>query len=103
MFTPWNETCPIKCRSPGMPVIQLWQNPCNPSYSIPLGPAPWNFSSACLVARSGRTGEDSLDLLNRGHVIPLGLYAPYALCYSLCPLRHALYVMHHACHSTREP
>jgi hypothetical protein len=33
----WNETYPTKQLSLAMPVIQLWQNPCNPSYSIPLG------------------------------------------------------------------
>jgi len=54
---------------------------------------PWNSFSACLLAKNDRIGGDRLDLLNRGHVILLGLYAP-------CPLRHALYVMHHACRST---
>ena len=33
---------------------------------------PWNSFSACLLARSDRIGGDRLDLLNRGHVIPLG-------------------------------
>jgi len=66
-------------------------------------PAPWNYLSACLLAKSDRIGGDRLDLLNRGHVIPLGLYAPYALCYALCPLRHALCGMHHACYSTGAP
>ena len=42
MFTPWNEIRPKKCPSPGIPVVQLWQNPCNQSYPIPLGPALWN-------------------------------------------------------------
>ena len=91
--------------------------------------APRNSFSACLrapreihisdsaayftgVAKNDRIAGDRLDLLHRGHVIPLGLSsefripssefgnAPYALCYALCPLRHALYVMHHACRST---
>ena len=35
-------------------------------------PAPWNSCPACLIARNDRTGEDSLNLLNRGDVIPLG-------------------------------
>ena len=85
--------------------------PWNTKY-IPLGPAPWNSFSACLLAKSDRIGRARLDLVNQGHVNPLGLSsefwipssefgnAPYALCYALCPLRHALYVMHHACRST---
>ena len=36
-------------------------------------PAPWNSSSACLLARSDRIGGDRLNLLNRGHAIPLGV------------------------------
>ena len=51
---------------------------------------PWNSSSACLLARSDRIGGDHLDLLNRGHVIPLGLHAPYAMRYAPCPLPSAL-------------
>ncbi len=35
--TPWNEIRPKKCPSPSIPVVQLWQNPCNQSYPIPLG------------------------------------------------------------------
>ena len=35
-------------------------------------PAPWNFCSACLLAKSDHIGGDRLDLLSRGHVIPLG-------------------------------
>ncbi len=37
MFAPWNEIRPKKYPSPGIPVVQLWQNPCNQSYPIPLG------------------------------------------------------------------
>ena len=99
MFTPWNA-CPLV--------------PCNGRRAkhIPLGPAPWNLGFVCLLAKNDRIGGDRLDLLHRGGVIPLGLSsefripssefgnAPYALCYALCPLRHALYVMHHACRST---
>ena len=33
---------------------------------------PWNSFSACLLAKSDRIGGDHLDLLNRGHAIPLG-------------------------------
>jgi len=55
---------------------------------IPLGPAPWIFGSACLLAKSDRIGGYRLDLLNRGHVIPLGLevhhesggFAPWNAC-----------------------
>jgi hypothetical protein len=36
-------------------------------------PAPWNYFSACLLAKSDRIGEDRLDLLHRGGVIPLGV------------------------------
>jgi hypothetical protein len=39
-FTPWNEICPKKYLSPGIPVVPLWQNSCNLSCAIPLGPAP---------------------------------------------------------------
>jgi hypothetical protein len=35
-------------------------------------PAPWNFCSACLLAKSDHIGGDRFDLLSRGHVIPLG-------------------------------
>ena len=35
--------------------------------------ALWNSFSACLLGRSDRIGEDRLDLLSRGHVIPPGL------------------------------
>jgi len=75
VFTPWNETCPIKCRSSGMLVIQLWQNPCNPSYSIPLGPAPWN--EICAVSHPHRgivniPPEGSL--AQQDGTIPLGIH-----------------------------
>ncbi len=36
-------------------------------------PATWNSSSACLLARSDRIGGGRLNLLNRGHAIPLGV------------------------------
>jgi len=36
-FTPWNEICPKKYLSPGIPVVPLWQTICNKSFSIPLG------------------------------------------------------------------
>ncbi len=45
---------------------------------------PWNSSSACLLANSDRIGGDRIDLLNRGHAIPLGLYAPCSMRYA-CP------------------
>ena len=34
---PWNEICPKKYPSPGIPVVQLWQTTCNKNFSIPLG------------------------------------------------------------------
>jgi len=34
---PWNEIRPKKYPSLYIPVVQLWQNSCNPSYLIPLG------------------------------------------------------------------
>jgi hypothetical protein len=46
MFTPWNEIRPKKYPSPAIPVVQLWQNPCNQSYPIPLGPTVWNVCPA---------------------------------------------------------
>ena len=42
------------------------------------GFSPWNSYSACLAARSDCIGEDRLDLLNQGDVIPPGL-APWNL------------------------
>jgi len=90
MLAPWNEIRPKKYPSPGMPVVQLWQNLCNPSYAIPLGFTPCNVYPACLrapreihisdsaayftgVAKSDCIGEDRLNLLNRSDVIPLGI------------------------------
>ena len=35
-FTPWNES-PKKYLSPVIPVVQLWQTPCNLSRAIPMG------------------------------------------------------------------
>ena len=90
MLAPWNEIRPKKYPSPGMPVVQLWQNLCNPSYAIPLGFTPCNVYPACLrapreihisdgaayftgVAKSDRIGEDRLNLLHRGVAILLGV------------------------------
>jgi len=39
-FTPWNEICPKKYPSPGIPVVQLWQSSFNLSCAIPLGLDP---------------------------------------------------------------
>ena len=50
-------------------------------------PAPWSSFSACLLAKNDRIGRDRLDLVNQGHVNPLGLHAPYALRHALCSLR----------------
>jgi len=41
---PWNEICPKKDLSPGIPVVPLWKNSCNLSCAIPLGPAPWSYT-----------------------------------------------------------
>jgi len=54
---------------------------------------PWNPFSACLLAKNDHIGGDRLDFLSRGQVIPLGLHAPYALCYAPCSLRSALCAM----------
>ncbi len=113
MFTPWNAcpACParpVECETYSSGVSQS-----DRTGACPVGsgnPTGVNSSSACLLAKSDRIGGDHLDLLNQGHVNPLGLSsefripssefgnAPYALCYALCPLRHALYGMHHACY-----
>jgi len=37
MPAPWNEICPKKYLSPGIPVVPLWQNSWNVRYAIPLG------------------------------------------------------------------
>jgi len=63
--------------------------PCNACPACPVGQndrTGVSSFSACLLAKNDRIGGDRLDLLNRGHVIPLGLYAPCS--------------MHHACRST---
>ena len=86
MPAPWNESCPGEHLSFGSFAIPLAQNLSHRSHAIPLGFTPWNSFSACLLAKNDRIGGDHLDLLNRGHVIPLGLYAPCS--------------MHHACRST---
>ena len=54
MFTPWNEIRPKKYPSPGIPVVQLWQNPCNQSYPIPLGLTLWNVCPVECEAYSSR-------------------------------------------------
>ena len=81
---PWNESCPGEHLSFGSFAIPLAQNLSHRSHAIPLGFTPWNSSSACLLARSDRIGRARLDLVNQGHVNPLGLCA-------LCALRHALF------------
>ncbi len=45
---------------------------------------PWNSFSVCLLAKSDRIGGNRLDLLNRGHVVPLGLHALYAMRSAIC-------------------
>ena len=59
---------------------------------------PWNSFSACLGARSDRIGRARLDLLNRGHVIPLGLSSEFRIPSS--EFGNAPCSMHHACYST---
>jgi len=73
MFTPWNEIRPKKYPSPGIPVVQLWQNPCNQSYPIPPGLTPWNQNSylkhpsfECQFTQSRH------NLCDRLNAIPLG-------------------------------
>ena len=46
---------------------------------------PWNSFSACLLAKSDRISGDRLDLLNRGHVIPLGFTPPVEDAAERCP------------------
>ncbi len=61
-------------------------------------PAPWNSCPVCLIARNDRTGEDSLNLPNRGDAIPLG-FTPWNLGFVClggrnarinveCPIKH---------------
>jgi len=103
-FTPWNSfsACLLaKSDLIGGDRLDL----VNRGSVIPLGPTPCN---ACPVGSGNPTGVESFLFLSRSMlyapcamlVTPLGLHAPYALCYALCPLRHALYAMHHACPST---
>jgi len=42
-FTPWNEICPKKYPSPGIPADPLWQNSRNLSCTIPLGACNFNI------------------------------------------------------------
>jgi len=46
--------------------------------------APWHFGSACLGGRNARITVECLNLLHRGGVIPLGLYAPCSMHHT-CP------------------
>ena len=71
--------------------------PWNTKY-IPLGPAPWNSFSACLLAKSDRIGRARLDLVNQGHVNPLGLSSEFWIPSS--EFGNAPCSMHHACRST---
>jgi len=48
-FTPLNEICPKNYLSLDIPVIPLWQNSCNLSCAIPLGPAPWRYAYVCVL------------------------------------------------------
>jgi len=90
MPAPWNAVFPVRHASLGILAIASGQNLCRQGISIPLGFTPWNSCSAFLrapreihisdsaayftgVAKSDRTGEDRLDLLNRSDAIPLGL------------------------------
>ena len=78
-------------------------------------PAPWNSFSACLrapreihisdsaayftgVAKKDRIGRARLDLVNQGHVNPLGLSSEFWIPSS--EFGNAPCSMHHACRST---
>jgi len=56
--------------------------------TIPLGFTPWNSCPACLIARNDRTGEDSLNLLNRGDAIPLGVQLFFKKAIPKAPSTH---------------
>ena len=74
MFTSWNEICPKKYLSAGIPVVPLWQNSCNLSCAIPLGPAPWNLYPARNVDTNGHIDAECFNLLKPDGTIPLGIY-----------------------------
>ena len=59
---------------------------------------PCNVYPACLLGRSDRIGRARLDLVNRGHVIPLGLSSEFRIPSS--EFGNAPCSMHHACYST---
>jgi len=74
MFTPWNEIRPKKYLSAGIPVVPLWQNSCNLSCAIPLGPAPWNLYPACPIDKNGHIEIECVNLLKPDGTVPLGFY-----------------------------
>jgi len=74
MPAPWNEIRPKKYFSPGIPVVPLWQNSCNLSCAIPLGPAPWNLYPARNVDINGHIEVEYFNLLKPDGTIPLGIY-----------------------------
>ena len=71
-FTPWNEICPKKYLSPGIPVDPLWQNSCNLSCAIPLGVTPRNLYPACNIDKNGHIEVENFNLLKPDLTIPLG-------------------------------
>ena len=73
MFTPLNEICPKNYLSPGIPVDPLWQNSCNLSCAIPLGPAPWNLYPARNVDTYGLIDVKFFNLLKLDGIVLLGI------------------------------
>jgi hypothetical protein len=73
---PWNEIRPKKYLSPGIPFVPLWQNSCNLSCAIPLGPAPWNLYHARNVNTNGHIEGECFNLLKPDVTISLGPSIP---------------------------
>jgi len=73
MPAPCNEIRPKKYLSPGIPVVPLWQNSCNQSCAIPLGPAPWNLYPARNVDTNTHIEVECFNLLKPDGIIPPGI------------------------------
>ena len=92
---PWNEILPKRYPSPGIPVVQLWQNSCNLSCTIPLGftppveakrrsrpsgskipqrVTPWNLYPARNLDKNGHIEVEYFNLLKPDGTIPLGFW-----------------------------
>ena len=112
MFTPCNAcpACParpVECETYSSGVGQNGRTgacpacPVAPEDGTGVGsgnPTEVNSSSACLLPKNDRIGRARLDLVDQGHVNPLGLSSEFRIPSS--EFGNAPCSMHHACRST---